>query len=84
MASTEPLRVTGLANCSHDANADVSTPHVQSWTVIDSSSPPYTCKQLELWIGLLGARELDEETTQNAAAWAAVLFHDHKLKSGRA
>jgi len=58
-------------------------------TVVDcnyssiSSSPPYTCKQLELWIGLLGAREFDEETTQNAAAWAAVLFHDHKLKSGR-
>ena len=83
MASTEPLRVTGSASCTHDANTAVSTPHVQSWTVIDSSSPPYTCKQLELWIGLLGAREFDEEITQNAAAWAAVLFHDHKLKSGR-
>ena len=83
MASTEPLRVTGPANCSRDANTAVSTPLVQSWTAIDSSSPPYTCEQLVLWLQLLGAREFDEDITDNAEAWAKVLFHEHKLKSGR-
>ena len=76
-------RVTGPANCSHDANTTASTLLVQSWTAIDSSSPPYTCAQLESWIRLLGEREFDEDISQNAAAWARVLFHEQKLKSGR-
>jgi len=31
----------------------------------------------------MGERESDEEITENAAAWAGVLFHEQKLKSGR-
>ena len=75
-------RVTGPANCSPDANAAVST-LLQSWTAIESSSPPYTCAQLESWIRIMGDREFDEDISENAAAWAGVLFHDQKLKSGR-
>ena len=84
MEATGPdPRVTGPANCSHDANTTAPTLLVQSWTAIDSSSPPYTCEQLESWIRLLGAREFDEDIPQHAAAWARVLFHEQKLKSGR-
>ena len=75
-------RVTGPANCSPDANTDVST-LLQSWTEIESSSPPYTCVQLESWIRIMGAREFDEDIAKNADAWAAVLFREKKLKIGR-
>ena len=78
-----PGYMTGPANCSHGAKATASTLLVQSWTEIDSSSPPYTCEQLESWIRLLGAREFDEDIPKNAAAWAGALFHEQKLKSGR-
>ena len=81
MASTEPLRVTGPANCSRDANTAVIT-LLQSWTEIDSSSPSYTCDQLAAWIRALGAREFDEEISENAEAWAKVLFFEQKLKCG--
>ena len=30
-----------------------------------------------------GAREFDEDVPKNAEAWAEVLFHEQKLKSGR-
>jgi len=84
MAATGPdPRVTGPANCSHDANTTASTLLVQSWTEIDSSSPPYTCEQLESWIRLLGAREYDEDISKHAVACAGVLFNEQKLKSGR-
>ncbi len=75
-------RVTGPANCSPDANTDVST-LLQSWTEIDSSSPAYTCPQLASWIRALGARDFDEEITENAEAWARVMYHDLKLKRGQ-
>ena len=77
-------RVTGPANCSHVLCVySASTLLVQSWTKMDSSSPPYTCEQLESWIRLLGAREFDEDIPKHAAAWAGVLYHEQKLKSGR-
>ena len=82
MAEVGP-RITGPANCSHDANTTSSTLLVESWTAIDSFSPPYTCEQLASWIRLLGAREFDEDIPKNAEAWAEVLFHEQKLKSGR-
>ncbi len=79
-------RVTGPANRSPDANTAVST-LLESWTAIvtaiDSSSPPYNFPQLASWIRGLGARELDEEITENAEVWARVMFHDLKPKSGR-
>ena len=81
MASTEPLRVTGPANCSPDANTAVST-LLQSWTAIDSSSPKYTCAQLESWIRGLAAQADDEEIHENAAAWSQLFFYQQKLKSG--
>ena len=81
----EPLRVTGSvtgpANCPHDPTTAVFT-LLQSWTEIDSSSPSYTCDQLAAWIRALGAREFDEEITENAEAWAKVLFFEQKLKCG--
>ena len=42
----------------------------------------YTCDQLAAWIRALGAREFDEEITENAEAWAKVLFFEQKLKCG--
>ena len=75
------LRVTGPANCSPDANTAVST-LPQSWTAIDSSSPKYTCAQLESWIRGLAAQADDEEIHENAAAWSQVFFYQQKLKSG--
>ena len=82
MEEDPDLWVTGPANYSPDANTAVST-SLRSWTKIDSSSPAYTCPQLASWIRGLGAREFDEEITENAEAWATVMFNDHKLKSGR-
>ena len=80
MEATGPdPRVMGPANCSHDANTTASTLLEKSWTAIDSSSPPYTCEQLESWIRLLGARESDEDISKHAAAWAGVLFNEQKL-----
>ena len=81
----EPLRatgsVTGPANCPHDPTTAVFT-LLQSWTEIDSPSPSYTCGQLAAWIRALGAREFDEEITENAEAWAKVLFVEQKLNCG--
>ena len=74
-------RVTGPANCSPDANTAVDT-LLQSWTAIDSSSPKYTCAQLESWIRGLAAQVDDEEIHENAEAWSQLLFHQQKLKSG--
>ena len=76
------LRVTGPANCSPDANTAVST-LLQSWTAIDSSSPAYTCPQLASWIRALGARESDEEITENAESWAREMYYEMKLKRGQ-
>ena len=72
--------MTGPANCSHDANTAVST-LLQSWTSIDSSSPQYTCPQLASWIRALGAREFDEEITENAEAWSKALFYGVEIKN---
>ena len=82
MEADPGLLVTGPANYSPDANAAVHT-LLGSWTHIYSSSPVYTCPQLASWIRGLGAQEFDEETIENAEAWAAVMFNDMKLKGGQ-